>query len=353
MTVAVSADNTSTSRARDRMTPTRESLGGRCPHHLDPNRLARFNTSWGASGRPEQVGQKKSTKTLFYDPVTKSRNSGRRQQVLASLLADPLQVRREAPGAHIQIRTGEFGTPVPREQLLEHCTYELLELRRPTAYMYDRKTSGRFAFSSELGRYGVWFESLVEREWLTEVRWREQPAFVATQACSLAWNIEGVTIEHIPDMIFELGDGQRVVCDAHLLDDDGHEDPDFLAKARLTAAFCESVGWAYRMGGAIPAQRMTNLNHINAFADTSMRLKLIALELTEASILPRSVQGVISWGAARSYPSGDVLAALFHLLWWQQAWVNLDYPIASYTEVRDQLEPRDLNASWLRPVWSA
>lgn len=308
-------------------------------------------SGWGRSRRPEQVGQAHGNKALYYSRPSQSGTKAKRDLAVSKINGDEGFAVGAAQSPLIHVRLSDHGESASQRELAATCTYDLLELRRPAAYLGDRKVSGRFSFDSEFGRYGIWFESLAERRWLTDLVWRDQPAFIATQAVSLRWVVDGVTFEHIPDIVVESNDGHRTICDVHGLNSSGDEDPRFLAKARLTSAFCASIGWSYRMGGPLPPQHRLTIETLAGWAEVSTRLADIAKRIENDIEFPRSLNGVSHWAAANSIRVNDAWAALFHLLWWRRLWIDTGAPIRTYSTIRNVPSAVDSRTPWVRSPW--
>lgn len=325
---------------------------GCCPIHSEARgwNPQAVHDSWGRSGRPQPVGQVKKTRSLYYSSHVRSVNRRARAAAEADLLEHVGVVRDVAPDPLIQIRTDDHAVLVDVLTLVNTCAHELLWLRRPTPYTNDVRISGLLAVPSEYGNYSVWFESQNERRVYTDVLWREQPRFLVTQPIVFTWSHAGVDIEHVVDAVVERADGSRLIVDVHGLKSDGSEDPRFLVKARLTAAWCQRVGWDYVVSGPIPAQRAYNLDHMHHYARTSARVRALAEDIQRDAGLPRSIMGIARWAAGHGHELGVAFAAVFHLVWWRQVWLDLSRPIRSHTQVR--LEPVwiDDAMGWLRPV---
>lgn len=301
---------------------------------------------WGRAGREQPVAQARGRRSLFYEPIRSRMAASRRIELLTEMagLDDPMLAVDEIV---IILRTSRTALRIDSGQLSDFCTYDLEPLRRPVSFKRDKKQTALYSFVSPLGVYAVWAESGQESAHLTDLIWRSNPVFLATQALSFNFCFAGLWLEHVPDLVAEHSDGTRVVVDVHGTWN-GKDSLDFVIKARLTRALLESLGFGYLVLGAISRQRSLNLVHLRRYARTSERVRRLAGRLDGPTFTAHSINGFVAQQQRIGVPRELALASTMRALWSRTLWVDLDKPLRGHSQVRRQPNPSDLQVPGLR-----
>jgi hypothetical protein len=188
-------------------------------------------------------------------------------------------------------------------------------VRQFPSYRGQRSFPGLWWSATTAAHIG--YESWLERDWLMAFDSSCDVISIASQPFWLSWQAGSSTKQHAPDFFLRRADGAAMVVDIRADDRIGEVDR---AVFERTEALCASVGWGYRRLGEMPAVRAANLRWLAGYRHPRCRRPGLAAQLIEVF----EQQQALLEGARRVGDLVEVLPVLFHLLWREELWVDLD-----------------------------
>ncbi|MGB6163270.1 MAG: TnsA-like heteromeric transposase endonuclease subunit [Pseudonocardiaceae bacterium] len=199
---------------------------------------------------------------------------------------------------------------VEREGALTACWNGRFEdvppVRNFPSYQGQRSFSGLY-FAACMGRH-VGFESWLERDQFVMLDFSPTVGSFSCQPFWLLWSTAGKARRHAPDVFVRLRDGTGMVVDVRADDRIAPEDAEVF---EVTAAACESVGWAYRRVGAVDPVLAANVRWLAGYRHSRCMRAEYAVRLREVFAAPVPLLA----GAEAVGDRIAVLPTLFHLMW--------------------------------------
>ena len=169
-------------------------------------------------------------------------------------------------------------------------------------------------------------ESGLERELVEELDGDPEVVWMVSQPCELHFRRERQLRRHIPDLLVESSDGVLTLWDVRPTP---RQSPRFLEMAALTQDACDAAGWGYRVFAGHSPQRRVNSMWLSAY-----RRPPVVIEAYVAVIRDGLMNGTISSVGdvrVRDTGYGQLLGAMYHLLWSRRISCDLDAPITDQT----------------------
>lgn len=195
-----------------------------------------------------------------------------------------------------------------------------------------------FAWAGQRSFQGWWwsattrtllaFESLLERQALMMFDFDLSVRSMSVQPFALLWpRGSAVGRSHVPDLFLRLYDGSGVVVDVRPAD---RLNPSTQAQFEATRRACEEIGWDYRVYDGINAPHLANLVFLSGYRlDRYVPSTTVEAALLEAFAQPRELSAGIDHAIRESArPTGEVMAACYHLLWQQRLHTDLQRPLS-------------------------
>lgn len=181
---------------------------------------------------------------------------------------------------------------------------------------------------SETMRRHLLVESGRERELVEELDGDPQVSWIAPQPCQLHFRSEGrKAVKHIPDLLV-IRDGKPTVWDVRPVERQSRK---FLDVAEWTRASCESIGWEYSVFGGHPPIRRVNQLWFAAYRRPSPCIEVYA-DVIRNGIRDGSIATVADV-TSKDSGYGQLLAALWHLIWAHRVTCDMDQPLSGATPI--------------------
>ena len=171
-------------------------------------------------------------------------------------------------------------------------------------------------------------ESGLERELVEELDGDPSVSWMVAQPAELHFLADGRRVKrHIPDLLVVTGDGVTV-WDARPRE---RQDKAFQQLVNWTRSACSDVGWGYRVfAGHQPVRRINGL-WLAAYRHASVCIEAYA-DVIRQGIADGTIRGVGDI-AARDSGYGQLIAAMYHLLWARRLACDLDQLITPSTSL--------------------
>lgn len=206
----------------------------------------------------------------------------------------------------------------PLRQLLPH--------RSPKARAFA-KNAPALVFSYTVADH-LLVESGLERELVEELDGDPGVSWLVAQPLELHFLSDGRRVQrHIPDLLGLAGD-RVTVWDARPRE---RQDAAFQRLATWTDSACSEVGWKYQVfAGHQPVRRVNGL-WLAAYRHAPVCIEAYA-DVIRQGIEDGTIRGVGDV-AARDRGYGQLIAAMYHLLWARRLACDLDQPITPSTSL--------------------
>lgn len=199
--------------------------------------------------------------------------------------------------------------------------------REIPSYAGQRHTPGRYWCATADDLLG--YESYLEARWLRLVDFDPAIAAIATQPFEVSGRDTAGEWRHVPDIYTRRADGRVEVIDVKnplQLDE-----PRVKRQAERTQAFCEALGWGYRMVGEPPSQLSANVGWLAGYRRP---LGPAAARLVPA-ILAAATQPITIGALAQTQQMRELARpAIYHLLWHHRLACDLELPLRERTLIR-------------------
>jgi len=186
------------------------------------------------------------------------------------------------------------------------------------------KNTPTHAYSFSVGAH-LLVESGLERELVEELDGDPDVTWIVAQPAELHFHVGRQVRRHIPDLLVATK-SEIVLWDARPTE---RQSSDFLQVTGWTAAACADVGWAYRLfPGHAPTRRVNGL-WLSAYRFPSVYIEAYA-DVIREGLRDGSIQ-TVGHVAQRDSGYGQLLNAMYHLLWAHRLGCDLERPITSAT----------------------
>lgn len=203
---------------------------------------------------------------------------------------------------------------------------ELAPIRTPKPRAFSRHTS--VLFYSHTTRTHLNLESGVERELAEELDGDPNVDWLSAQPLEVHRLLDGRRVQrHVPDLMSVTG-GTVTLWDVRPPE---KQSPDFHRTAGWTRAACDEIGLRYEVFGGLAPVRRTNVLWLSAY-----RRAPICIEAYADAIRSGIAEGAISTVgdiAQRDSGYGQLVAAMYHLMWAHRLACDLNQPITPRTAV--------------------
>ncbi|MBK8447346.1 MAG: TnsA-like heteromeric transposase endonuclease subunit [Micropruina sp.] len=171
-------------------------------------------------------------------------------------------------------------------------------------------------------------ESGLERELVEELDGDPSIRWMVTQPAELHLRPDGGKLRrHTPDLLV-MHDAGITVWDVRPV---ARQDERFAQMATWTAQACQRVGWEYRLFAGHPPVRRVNTMWLAAYRRPAVCIEAYA-DVIRAGLQDGSI-ATVGHVAAKDSGYGQLIAAMYHLLWAHRLECDLDQPITSRTRL--------------------
>lgn len=172
-------------------------------------------------------------------------------------------------------------------------------------------------------------ESGLERELVEELDGDPGVRWMVAQPTELHFRpMDDKLYRHIPDLLVMHDEGVTI-WDVRPR---ARRDERFAQIAQWTALACQAIGWDYRLFAGHPPVRRVNTMWLAAYRSPSICIEAYA-DVIRDGIHNGSIR-TVGHVAARDSGYGQLIAAMYHLLWAHRLECDLDNPITSHTTLR-------------------
>lgn len=170
-------------------------------------------------------------------------------------------------------------------------------------------------------------ESGLERELVEELDGDPNVVWMVTQPVELHFRHDRRLRRHVPDLLVETSDG-LTVWDAR---PEPRQSARFLEVAQWTRRSCHEVGWGYQIFSGHTPQRRVNALWLSAYRRPPVVIEAYATVIRDG--LQDGSITTVGDVAERDTGYGQLLAAMYHLLWSHRLTCDLEIQITGETRL--------------------
>ena len=162
--------------------------------------------------------------------------------------------------------------------LTEEPAWTFSPCRRPVQHIDSPVGVSLAVVSVDEQSYHVWSESQSEAEALLLLSHEPYVYAYSTQFARVIWDTSQGLVEHFPDIIVEMADGQRWILDVRPRE---LRSQAFLAKAYLTQQWCTSHGLKYGLVGRHPRDIIALHRMASHYRDTGPQVWAVSAQILD------------------------------------------------------------------------
>lgn len=196
--------------------------------------------------------------------------------------------------------------------------------RVPRRYKNQRNYQSRYYFSGT--REHVWCESLLERQMLEQLDFRQDIVAIASQPMQMRF-ADGT--KHVPDFFALHADGRQVLYDVKPL---SRVNEKAVTQFANTKATCRVIGWDYEVLTEREPQYTLNVHWLAHFKHTGFYPGTATEDRLRTS-LARSLRFIDACDVLGRPTLPEARSAMYHLLWIGAATIDLTLPMTDFTMV--------------------